>query len=265
MTRKLNKSHLSANTLFHYTDTIEKLLSILKNEFYPRYCLEEGLNIIYDDVYDMEIGIPMVCFCDIPLSQIQQHVQTYGRYAIGLSKKWGIRKKINPVMYSYQQAGTSDNIYNLWKIVLNQKGSERGVRTYDIAPLLFNLKPYKGVLWKNGKKGNKEIIFYNEREWRFVPYLKTNKNMPVNKRQFINKHQYLNNDQRKKLNKLLENDDTKLKFGPNDIKYIIVNEESERSEIRNQIINIKGGKFNQNEIEVLTTRILSIDQIMEDF
>ena len=33
------------------------------------------------------------------------------------------------------------------------------------------IKPYKGN-WHKGKRRNKELIYYNEREWRYCPLLK---------------------------------------------------------------------------------------------
>jgi len=44
-------------------------------------------------------AIPMVCFCDIPLSQLVSHIDTYGKYGLGMSKEWGIKKGLNPVIY----------------------------------------------------------------------------------------------------------------------------------------------------------------------
>ncbi|MCF2488087.1 abortive infection system antitoxin AbiGi family protein [Dyadobacter sp. CY347] len=52
--------------------------------------------------------IPMVCFCDIRLSAISDHLKTYGfdagdnikrAYAIGLTKTWGQKNGLNPILY----------------------------------------------------------------------------------------------------------------------------------------------------------------------
>ncbi len=96
------KQGISANALFHFTNSYERLISILSNNFYPRYCIED-MSIIVDDYEDFrynEVAIPMVCFCDIPLSQITNHTSVYGNYGIGLTKEWGINKGLNPIMYS---------------------------------------------------------------------------------------------------------------------------------------------------------------------
>ena len=73
---------ISANTLFHFTRDMDTLLSILRSKFYPRLCLEQKIV----PTLDLRLAIPMVCFCDIPLSQISEHTEMYGEYAIGIKK-----------------------------------------------------------------------------------------------------------------------------------------------------------------------------------
>ena len=102
--------NISANTLFHFTTDRKALLSILTNGLYVRYSLEN-----YESLTDgeAEIVFPMTSFCDIPLSQVKRHTSTYGQYAIGLNKSWGMRNKINPVIYTYPKSTTSDILNEL--------------------------------------------------------------------------------------------------------------------------------------------------------
>jgi hypothetical protein len=104
--------NLSANTLFHFTTNTKSLLSILRNGLFVRYSLENFENLIHDQA---EIVLPMVCFCDIPLSQVKRHTISYGKYAIGLSKKWGMNNKINPVIYAYPNSTTSEILNDIVK------------------------------------------------------------------------------------------------------------------------------------------------------
>jgi hypothetical protein len=74
------KSH----TLFHFTKNVEFVKNILLDGFWPRYCLEDLSWYVFDVGY---VAFPMVCFCDIPLSRINEHVGFYGEYGIGVTKK----------------------------------------------------------------------------------------------------------------------------------------------------------------------------------
>src|SRR5437660_12748311 len=98
----MNSPHLpplSANSLFHFTGSLENLLNILREEFRPRFCLE-NFNLLQSaalDEEELEWALPMVCFCDLPLSQTGFHLSVYGDYGIGLTKEWGKRNGIAPV------------------------------------------------------------------------------------------------------------------------------------------------------------------------
>lgn len=70
-------SHTSA--LFHYTRNQNIVINILREGLKFSYCREE-----FSD--DLCLGIPMICFCDIPVGASFEHSSKYGQYAIGLSK-----------------------------------------------------------------------------------------------------------------------------------------------------------------------------------
>ena len=163
---------LSANTLFHFTKTYDNLENILKNELIPRYCLENYSDLIAGGLN--ETAIPMESFCDIPLSQIKNHVKYYGRYAIGLKKEWGINNKICPVIYyTAQQCGSMFPLKEIYDITY--KGFE-GSPDKNLIEIYISwhkfikyLKPYRGKLWRDNKYLDETITFYDEREWRFCP------------------------------------------------------------------------------------------------
>jgi hypothetical protein len=260
---------LSANALFHYTKTSDSLESILRNEFYPRYCLE-NLAAVVPDIKGkksrerLEIAIPMVSFCDIPLSQIKKHVDSYGHYALGLTKEWGIKNKICPVLYTYNHSELSNRLKILFV---------KGIEDSDKNKLLDNLlewlslikfvKPYEGYLRKGGKYGKKRTRFYDEREWRFCPNIRKVDQPNTDILPFIlSKEEFLKIDQTQKLNKILEK--YKLSFEPKDIKYIIINKEDEILEMVDKLMTIKS-KYTESDRKVLTTRIIPIKHISEDF
>ena len=76
----------SADTLFHFVDKLEYLLPVIeKFAIIPRYCTE---NIDYLQIGMNKIAYPMLCFCDINLHKMQDHISFYGGYGIAFSKKF---------------------------------------------------------------------------------------------------------------------------------------------------------------------------------
>ena len=170
---------INASSLLHFTNSMESIKGILENGFRFSYCCEkvsatinmnelhpEGANFFRPSPHiNSHIAIPMICFCDIPLTRAKLHSDTYGKFIVGVDKDMAITvfgDNINPVMYRTSQTigfalhdlsvikATIDNVdgcYN-YKRSLNQ--------------LIGNTKPYNGTV--NGK----DYCFYNEREWRIL-------------------------------------------------------------------------------------------------
>lgn len=85
------------HSLFHYTKRLDNIISILASgKLIPNYCSED-LSTKANPNYI--IGIPQICFCDIPVSMSDSFVKNYGRYAIGFKKDWGIKNGCNPIQY----------------------------------------------------------------------------------------------------------------------------------------------------------------------
>lgn len=273
---------LSANTLFHFTDSFDKLESILKNEFYPHYCLEDWSHITADLGPKMksEFYIPMVSFCDIPLSQIHYHTEHYGNYAIGLSKTWGINNQITPVFYIHENTkfakpladillrlihelitipkldihallGKSTPSQNDYLEILKESHE---VSSKQI-PLLQYIKPYQGKLQRYNRIID-NVRFYDEREWRHVPPIglpfMPKGNNSVNMTSLLDF-----------LNKMIQSSN-RLSFEPKNIRYIIVESEDEVLPMKNKIEQIKS-KFPYEHVQRLVTKIISMEQIREDF
>ena len=83
-------SVIHPNTLFHFTDKVESLKSILRKGLRFSYCFEEFID-------NMGIAIPMICFCDIPLLRTVEHRHKYGNYMNGLDKNF-LRRRLNYVL-----------------------------------------------------------------------------------------------------------------------------------------------------------------------
>lgn len=165
---------LSAASLFHFTRTPENLRGILAEGFRVRVSVER-MDLLAramgrDTEFD-ETGIPMVCFCDIPLSQTAQHMTRYGSYAIGLTKKWGIARSIAPIMYATPTSAIIRSFEAFWRLSRALKiGSESDAKVRADAlgsmRLAYFFKPYED----DDRAGTgARRRFYDEREWRYVP------------------------------------------------------------------------------------------------
>ncbi len=83
---------LSSDSLIHITNK-ESLIAILGNgAFRPSFSKER---ILLKGGELPPVFFAMVCFCDIPFSQIKEHINLYGQkdskaYGIGLTKEWGL-------------------------------------------------------------------------------------------------------------------------------------------------------------------------------
>ena len=117
------------------------------------------------------------------------------------------------------------------------------------------MKPYEGE--QSIKGHNTHIVFYNEREWRYIPPME-NGELPT----YLFEQSFAEDDNRQKKDK--DNERFGLDFDPTDINYIIVKEENEILDIKRKLTQIKD-KYPAREVELLTTRILSIERIREDF
>jgi len=276
----IENSGVSANSLFHFTIERKVLENILCNGFYIRYSLED-FSSIADLVDETSIALPMVCFCDIPLSQIKYHTKNYGCYAIGLTKEWAVKKKISHVIYTYKNALTAELLNSISSyissslsekpIYKNENEVEKDIleevlKKYIkgigyVEDFIKFIKPYNGKVWRNGAWKENEIVFYNEREWRYLPtndFFESH-NLKGKYGEKIFKVPAKRRAMNLTLQKLL-----KLKFKPIDIKYIIVKESKEIPDMVEKIREIFKDKASYSELQLLYTKIFSLDQIISD-
>ncbi|NLO22509.1 MAG: hypothetical protein GX119_11025 [Syntrophomonadaceae bacterium] len=262
---------ISANTLFHFTDSFDNLAGIFSHCFYPRYCLEDQSYLV-EDYLPQYVAIPMVCFCDLPLSQVHYHTETYGSYCIGLSKEWGQAKGINPIMYALPNSYSTlllkkcfGQLYPLNPELLRYKPEQRDLAAQNVATMLYSfftfLKPYEGEVWKNGEQIKSKVRFYDEREWRYVPALDRLNQLGLIP---VMSQQHYKEDGTRKHGNIILRESFQLNFSARDVKYIIVKEEDEVLRIADKI-NALASRYSQEEIKLLSTHIISMQQIREDF
>lgn len=241
------KSH----TLFHFTKSREALERILISGFWPRYCLED-ISWLDDDTHK-QIAFPMVCFCDIPLSRIDEHVKFYGSFGLGMSKSWAVKNGLNPILYMAAQNSLAKSIIDIDVICQEMSEKCRDKIQENLRRLISHTKPTEGVIVVGGRIVEKE--FYQESEWRYTP--KSDK---------IKDHapssQFNDETQRNEFNSQAAMHGM-LKFLPGDVKYIFVPTDSDIPETIN-FIQVNMDYLPSADLKVLLSRVISLETVRRD-
>lgn len=251
---------LSSNTIIHFTKNFSNLKGILANNFKVSYCREK----IISESKDVDYLIPMVSFCDIPFSQILNHINNYGSYGIGLKKKWAEEKGLNPVLYIEKKSILANSILSdLYEKLKGgrQKISDLTVDERKAFDIIRYLKNYEGRVERMNGKIIENYRFSDEREWRYVIDPEIEHSLFGNLKKAT-----LSPEDIKELKKIYNEDIShiSLEFSPEDINYIIIKNESERDAILGIIEKVKG-KNSLEEVKRLTSRIISVEQLKTDF
>jgi hypothetical protein len=258
-------SNISPNSLFHFTPKLSYLINILRMGFKPRYFYEELLLNESKAIRGHNIGIPMVCFCDISLAQISRHIKSYGNYGVGMTKEWAIRNRLNPVIYLNQDSLIADPLSIIGESGIKlsmienpkiQRLTGQIINSWLILQMCS--KPYVGGGSHRGKF-HPSKKFYNEREWRYIPFQKNTTKIYGG----LSKEIMLDKDKLSKANNELQS--YSLAFSPDDVKYIFVKEESQIPTIVNELRKMKNQEYDSKKIDILTSKILTIRNLKEDF
>ncbi|HGS4960874.1 TPA: abortive infection system antitoxin AbiGi family protein, partial [Vibrio parahaemolyticus] len=232
-----------SDSLFHFTRSLDVLKSILRNGIFPRYCMEDiewmGGNNDY-------VAYPMSCFCDIPLSRISEHTSFYGRFGLGLSKEWGRKNNLNPVIYSSEDGLTQKSLKFFMQHDFDEECSDEAHN--NLYKLLALHKPVEGKMVLGNEVVTKE--FHLENEWRYIPDWEIKFLFTQNSREELE-------EENKKLEK------RKLEIAPSDIKYIFVPEDGDIPKLVD-FINNELGSFSLNDLKILQTRIVSLATLNGD-
>lgn len=172
---------ISSSSLLHFTKRKSALKGILEKGFRFSYCCEDTLATINMNEAHPEgasffrpsnnakahIAIPMICFCDIPITRAKSHSNIYGKYILGINKDMAqtvYGDSLNPVLYR-----TSDNI----KLALSDLSVIKAGNNIDVSGchnhlqsinhIIGSTKPYSGNF-----KNKSNHCFYDEREWRIL-------------------------------------------------------------------------------------------------
>jgi Putative abortive phage resistance protein AbiGi, antitoxin len=250
------------NTLFHFTNSRKALFGILAENFqlsYARERIEAGIEI-------REFAAPMVSFCDLRLSETDEHIASYGRYGIGLTKQWAIAQGLSPVAYWTKEGRLLKNMFDymshyfadLKSEVDPKKEAMKSKHYHNALDIYRFIKNYDGLLKRNGAKKARPYRFANEREWRYVPPLDepaVQPFLPISMLQEKGKSHW---------NATIAH--IRLLFEPKDIRYIIVSNESERMAVVDHLKKAthKVMKYGPKEVDRLASRVLTTQQIRDD-
>ena len=225
---------LSSNILWHQTNE-KGFYEILKSKrLRYSYCLEK----VIPSFNLAPIAFPMISVSDYPFSEIGNNQWTYGNYCIGFKQNWGVKSGFSPVWYfSLGSRGLRQLDILLEDALATESKGRFGAIMYLFANMKFVQAPLK-------TKGHeyKRYRFYDEREWRIVPYITetdSTEYMP-----FLTEESYIEYKKQHCGNSLL---DIGVDFGYDDIKYIIV--ENERDIIKTcDFVGDKIHIFSKNEV-----------------
>lgn len=230
-----------------------------KNAILPRY-YEESIEYLEIDGLD-KIAFPMICFCDINLSKLDDHVCYYGKFGIGLSKSWAIKSGVQPIHYINKNSYIKKDISYLFskslKEMLYDKVDIREYRDYLLEHLLF-IKPVIGEMRREGDYDGKN--FTDEKEWRYVPRVTEDHGIEL-----IIPNTYLEND--KAYNSysdgITQIEELWLHFELEDIEYLMVENEEYRKELIEFILNTN----NMGELDkyILISKIIVYEIMNKDW
>lgn len=238
------KQNISSHSLFHFTSSFSTLKKILDSqEILASYCTEHFWN-------SYKFAVPMACFCDIPLSQISEHISKYGKFGIGFKSSWETAQSLSSVIYTRSKSNLAKH-FGKELYALCDGNTKPSLSDGDIY-LLTHIKKYQGgfLHGKDECKTFKNVIFYNEREWRYVPSNITLNEIKIEK------------EDRKGI-EVANNTKYSLPFKPCDIRYIIVSDDGIRYDLIEYLDKLIF--VTDRDRAMLKSRILTVPQIIDDF
>lgn len=225
---------LSSNILWHQTNEMGFFEILESKKLRYSYCLER----IIPEFKLKPIAFPMISVSDYPLSEIGNNKWAYGNYCIGFKQSWGVKVGFSPVTYcSYGSRGLQ--VLNL--LLDDALKNDIQLRFGAVMFLFAHMKFVQAPLETKHKRF-KTYRFYDEREWRVVPYITETDNSglwPFFDEEGYKKYKKDNNG-----SSLL---DIGVDFQYDDIHYIIVEKEDDIHRTRD-IVGERVHIFTKDEV-----------------
>lgn len=271
---------IRTSCLFHFMREMDVLKSILKTGIIPNFCKED----LHYYKRGLILGIPMVSFCDIPLTRTTDFKERYGEFAIGLSKEWAIKNRINPILYVNDLSIlTSLGFLNTYRLSLEEEVKKHGGDDTSI-PLDFSPKSLEGIKYFFNRNNAREAVYslygyvkkyispgkegeqvnYLENEWRYV-VTGSGIDWKWSEDEYT---KWRGAGKKPEPSKALK--DNKLKFGVEDVSYVIVESDGQIAEMVDYIQSLTcvGGNeetISDEDRKILLTKIISQERIGADF
>lgn len=169
-----------SSSLMHFTNKLESLKGIIKNGFRFSYCKEEYNNALINNIKKQgktdfiptnfcpnknlcnTVLIPMVSFCDIPLTCSKVHAQKYGYYGVGIDRELArnIYPQLMPVQYMSSERFRL--ALNEISMIFSEARNINRQITNSVKLMIGTTKVYSTLRKK------KNVLCYEEREWRVI-------------------------------------------------------------------------------------------------
>ena len=239
----------SANSLFRFFKKSEYLFSTIeKKAMIPRYYVE---NTEYLKIGFNQIAYPMICFCDITVHRLGEHMNTYGNYGIAFSKSWGIKQGIQPLQYVNENSILCKDFSEAFNISIDE-AKEDNIADFLLTQMYY-MKPIEGIMPREGKDIKKN--FTDECEWRYIPDVNSIELPQVVPESNIPYIDVLNKT-------MSENNDVWLKFDFNDIRYIILQTNKDFEDLCEILYRIIDDELVRRK---LISKVIIWDEAKEDF
>ena len=138
---------------------VSRLIDILKHGLLMQKNEEEAERIHDIEKEWIQASISRTCFTEIKLSLAKKHAQTYGNLGIGVDREYVIDRYGNPVFYVTN--GDRSNVASCARKVRDFLAKEDEAMLREFEVLL-------GYFKKMGEQNSRELIYYDELEWRIT-------------------------------------------------------------------------------------------------
>lgn len=200
----------------------------------------------------------MTCFCDIHVQKISSHCSNYGSIGIGMSKVWGIKSGIQPIHYINSNSRIIKELKELFKFDEDESNLEivDKYKDYLLEHVIF-IKPLQGDMYRNGEYVSTN--FHDEREWRYIPNITEDFDLP----EVISQGMLMNQTSYNSFSKgILTYESLWLKFEYSDIRYLFLQSDEDRDEIIDFINNKL--EISMKDKFILISKIVVLELIGED-